>query len=339
MAHNYELVKNSRSQIKKAGKTFVSSTATGDEKADALIVINNWRAAHAFPLQVIYVHLKKTAPSNAIVAQRLKRLYSITQKLYRFPNMSLTAMQDIGGCRVIVDTIDEVYSLAETIKKSRMRHEKKEEYDYIKNPKTDGYRSYHLVLSYQSDRNKNYNGLFIEVQIRTHLQHVWATAVETMDTFTGDPLKIGKGSNENRRFFFLVSRLFECYEKAGYDLEAVKSTDAANELKAFSETNTIIQKMKTIQTAAQFVSSTDPKKQGYYVMRLNYQNKQLLIDSFPRNMVENATDLYDKAEKERDFEEDVVLVSTASLSSLQQAYPNYFTDIREFVTLLESLIN
>ena len=98
MAHNYELVKNSRSQIKKAGKTFVSSTATGDEKADALIVINNWRAAHAFPLQVIYVHLKKTAPSNAIVAQRLKRLYSITQKLYRFPNMSLTAMQDIGGC-------------------------------------------------------------------------------------------------------------------------------------------------------------------------------------------------------------------------------------------------
>lgn len=339
MAHNYELVQYSRSQIKKAGKLFVSPAATADEKNKALVLINNWRAAHAFPLQVIYVHLKKTAPSNAIVAQRLKRLYSITQKLYRFPNMSLTAMQDIGGCRVIVETIDEVYSLVEAIKRSQMRHEKKEEYDYIKDPKPDGYRSYHLVLSYQSDRNTNYNGLFIEVQVRTHLQHVWATAVETMDTFTGDPLKIGRGSAENRQFFLLVSRLFECYEKAGYNPDAIKSTDAVKELKDYLETNNILQKMKTIQTAAKLVSAKDPIKQGYYVMRLNYQSKQLLINTFPRNMVEEATDLYDKAEKERDSEEDVVLVSTASFVSLQQAYPNYFTDIREFVSLVESFIS
>ena len=58
MAHNYEPIKYSRSKINKAGKSYISSTATPDEKTAALNLINNWRAAHAFPLQVIYVHLK-----------------------------------------------------------------------------------------------------------------------------------------------------------------------------------------------------------------------------------------------------------------------------------------
>ena len=74
MAHHYETIKYIRTKIKQAGKKYVSPSASQTEKDDALVLINNWRSAHSFPMQIIYVHLKKSAPENSIVAQRLKRI-------------------------------------------------------------------------------------------------------------------------------------------------------------------------------------------------------------------------------------------------------------------------
>ena len=338
MAHNYEEVKYTRTQIKKAGKIFVSSKATEGEKEQALVLINNWRASHSFPLQIIYTHVKKTAGDGAIVAQRLKRLYSITQKLYRFPNMSLTAMQDIGGCRVIVDSIDDVFNMVESLRKSRMRHKLKEEYDYIRHPKEDGYRSYHLVYSYNSERNPKYNGLFVEIQIRTHIQHLWATAVETMDTFTGDPLKIGQGDPDNKQFFILVSKLLEIYERNSNSIDAVRQTDTIKEFIQYEIEHQILRKLKSIKEAVGFVQRTDKRDQGYYVLRLNRKRNQLLINMYPKNELERATTEYDLAEKNRAILEDVVLVSTTSYNMLKKAYPNYFSDINEFIGLIDSFI-
>ena len=339
MAHNYEEVKYSRSQIKKAGKTFAAKDSSDSDKEHALELINNWRAAHSFPLQVIYMHVKKTAGERAIVAQRLKRLYSITQKLYRFSNMSLTAMQDIGGCRVIVDSIDAVYTMVNSLKRSRMRHKLKEEYDYIKHPKPDGYRSYHIVYSYYSERSPKYNGLFIEIQIRTHIQHLWATAVETMDTFTGDPLKIGQGDPENREFFILTSKLFETYEANSQSINAVKGTDALQQFKQYEAEHEVLRKLKSIKEAVGYVQRADSREQGYYVLRLDRERSQLLINTYAKNELEKATLEYDLAEKNRASDEDIVLVSTASFNMLKKAYPNYFSDINEFITLIDSFIS
>ena len=338
MAHNYEEVKYSRSKVKRAGKVFVSPNSTAEEKDAALEVINNWRAAHSFPLQVLYVHVKKTAPEGAIVAQRLKRLYSITQKLHRFHDMSLPTMQDIGGCRVIVESIQDVYSMVVQLKKSKMRHVLKEEYDYIERPKPDGYRSYHMVYSYFSDRNPKYNGLFIEIQIRTHIQHLWATAVETMDTFTGDPLKIGQGNPENRQFFALVSKILETYELSNQNIDEVKHSDALREFIEYEKEHEILRKLKSIQEAVGYVRSIDNFDQGYYVLRLNRERSQLVINSYTKKQLELATAVYDNAEKTRYPEEDIVLVSTASFNMLKKAYPNYFTDINEFIELMDSFL-
>lgn len=49
--------------------------------------------------------------------------------------MQLYRMQDLGGCRMVVPTIDDVYKYSEQLKLSRIRHELKKENDYIKNPK------------------------------------------------------------------------------------------------------------------------------------------------------------------------------------------------------------
>lgn len=338
MAQRYEELKYSRTQVKRAGKTYISDDATKQQKEDALVMINNWRAAHSFPMQVLYVHVKKVAPENAIVAQRLKRLYSITQKLYRFPNMSLTTMQDIGGCRVIVDTIDQVYQMAERLQKSRMRHGRKEHYDYLKNPKPDGYRSFHSVFSYFSEKNPQYNGLFIEVQIRTHIQHLWATAVEMMDTFTGDPLKIGHGSPENRQFFIYASELLRIYEESGYSLDAVNQSPVKKSLIEYDSNHNILNRLNTIKEAVGFVRQADAKGQGYYLLRLNIESGQLLINQYTQKQLEEATAAYDAAEKNRESNEDVVLVATTSFNALKQAYPNYFSDISEFIKLMHQFL-
>lgn len=206
----WEIPEYSRSQIINAGKNVKDSSAAPASRKEALRVIDNWRASHAFPLQVIYCYLKrKCGNPNIIVAQRLKRLSSIVNKLEREPMMSLWTMQDLGGCRVVVTSVEEVYELNKTIKKSSIRHILKKEYDYIASPKASGYRSYHMVYEYQSDKKLTYNrNMLIEIQLRTHLQHLWATAVETMGLFTNQALKASYGEDDTLRFFALISSLF-----------------------------------------------------------------------------------------------------------------------------------
>lgn len=104
--NKWEVPKYTKSEINKAGKIIADSSSTPKEREEALIILNNWRAAHAYPLQVICSNLRQKNP-DAIVVQRLKRLESITGKIQRFPEMQLYKMQDLGGCRVIVDTIEQ----------------------------------------------------------------------------------------------------------------------------------------------------------------------------------------------------------------------------------------
>ena len=189
----WEVPKYSKKQIDKAGKIIADSNSSTEEEKEALNILNNWRSSHAYPLQVITNNLRRNN-SNAIVVQRLKRLDSIAGKLKRFPEMSLYRMQDLGGCRVIVDTIDQVYISLEKYKSSRIRHILKRENDYIQNPKISGYRSYHIVYQFHSDDKETYNkNMLIEIQFRTHLQHIWATALETMGIYTKTALKASMG--------------------------------------------------------------------------------------------------------------------------------------------------
>lgn len=79
-------------------------------------------------------------------------------------------------------------------------------YDYIQSPKPDGYRGIHIVGRYRSEDEERaiWNGQRIESQLRSRLQHAFATAVETVTTFTSKPLKFGGGPPEWKRFFSLM---------------------------------------------------------------------------------------------------------------------------------------
>ena len=113
----------------------------------------------------------------------------------------------------MVDYISKILPYQKYYIKGDLKHKKVNEKDYISHPKTDGYRSIHLVYRYSSDKGKEeYNGLLIEVQIRSKLQHLWATAIETVDFFTRQAIKSNEGQKEWADFFKLVSSAFAINE-------------------------------------------------------------------------------------------------------------------------------
>ena len=155
----------------------------------------------------------KSIDTEAIVAQRLKREPSILLKLQRFDGMKLARMQDIGGLRAVVSSIAKVRKLEAAYRGSAFQHELTSSKDYINNPKEDGYRGLHLIYCYKNDNAPEYNGLSLELQLRTRLQHAWATAVETMGTFLGQALKSGQGEREWRDFFKVAGAALAISEK------------------------------------------------------------------------------------------------------------------------------
>lgn len=325
----------SKRQINKAGKTIANPNASTEERDEALEILNNWRAAHAYPLQVIYNNLRKKNP-DAIVVQRLKRLESITGKIQRFPNMQLYKMQDLGGCRVIVDTIEDVYNSVNIYKKSRIRHILNKEDDYIASPKTSGYRSYHMVYQFHSETKDIYNrNMFIEIQFRTKLQHIWATAVEMMALVTRSNLKASQGNEDVLRFFTLVSSLFAIEEHTPVCPNT--SNDENELLKEINDLNQkhhIIDTLNALSKTIKVNISSNDKKIEYYVLALNYKERYVNVYGYSKGNIDHATFVYNQLESRMTNDENIVLVSADSIDLLKLAYPNYFADIHTFINVL-----
>lgn len=317
----------SKKQIDRAGKTLISNDVSQEEINQAFAILNSWRAAHVSPLNTITDTLISNNP-NDIVVQRLKRLDSIVGKLRRFPQMNLSKMQDLGGCRIILDSIEQVYESISYHKSSSTLYILKKENDYIQNPKTSGYRSYHMV--YQSN-----DSMLIEIQFRTQLQHIWATALETMGIFTQTNLKSGIGNEDVLKFFLLVSSLFALKEGT-----PVCPNTSSNPNELIAEIKEIDNQFHILETlskmAVKFNSSN--KSEGYYLMELDIITYKLTIDYFTMNQIEEAIQLYNHMESLQIPIFNTVLVSASSFNTLKRAYPNYFLDITQFITIMKEII-
>jgi hypothetical protein len=115
-----------REEVNGAGRCLIAPNSNAEDIERALSVVNNWRAAHAFPLNTFQVNLRRSARSvdgSAVVAQRIKRLPAIDLKLRLLPTLNLTQMQDIGGCRAIVRSVPAVNKLARAYERSQFKHE------------------------------------------------------------------------------------------------------------------------------------------------------------------------------------------------------------------------
>lgn len=114
-----------------------------------------------------------------LIKSRVKKPESIIEKLKRrgLP-ISLESvvenLDDVAGIRVICSFIDDIYELADML----IRQDDIQVIaikDYLKHPKRNGYRSYHMIIEvpvFFSDRKKP---MRVEVQIRTIAMDFWAS--------------------------------------------------------------------------------------------------------------------------------------------------------------------
>ncbi|HYT11031.1 MAG TPA: DUF4349 domain-containing protein [Mycobacteriales bacterium] len=82
-----------------------------DRVEHAVTVVSDFRAAHQYPLTKLTVGVRsmvKTEGADVAVSQRLKRLPRIIRKLYRMKDSNLARLEDVGGCRAVLSTGDEL---------------------------------------------------------------------------------------------------------------------------------------------------------------------------------------------------------------------------------------
>ena len=326
----------SKEEIDAAGQALVDGRAYSNLCIEEMLtVVNNWRSSHAFPLNTIQMSLRKKSKqidSKSVVAQRIKRRSSIESKLRRFDWLSLSKMQDLGGCRSVVRRVRHADKLIDAYQNSRIKHRLLRTDDYVSTPKKSGYRGHHLIYGYYSDKKDTYNGLKIEIQIRSTLQHVWATAVETVGTFTEQELKASQGERDWLRFFTLMSSVFAHRENRPIVPNTPeKHGELIDELRHYAQRLDVVNRLNAYRTATR-VLSDEPKLKNvrYFLLQLDRVNRKIRVSHFRRSDFPRASEAYLHAEGEV-AAGDTVLVSVESLESLKRAYPNYFLDIRRFL--------
>jgi hypothetical protein len=296
-------------------------------------------------MQVTLRRLARRQDANALVAQRIKRLSSISHKLERFPTMKLSQMQDIGGCRAVLASVTKAEAIRDAYGDRsllRHRHHFVREVDYIQEPKASGYRGIHLIFRYQSDRKQTYNGLQIEIQLRSKLQHAWATAVETVGTFLEQALKSSQGSDQWLRFFSLMGSALTIREKRPL-VPGTPATEAhlKTELRNVTEELNVQERLTWYGRAVTiFDNASTVPNAFYYLLKLQPKKGTVTVSEFTKAQLDKASAEYLEVERSLADEagSEAVLVSVESVEALRRAYPNYFLDTKVFLAAVEEAI-
>ena len=152
-------------------------------------------------LEVLNDELSMRNARNPIemIKARVKKPKSIVEKLQRrgLP-LSIESMEsnldDIAGVRVICSFVDDIYEI------SRMLERQDDVTiiaikDYIKAPKENGYRSYHMIVEVPVFFSSSKKNIRVEVQIRTIAMDFWAS-LEHDIRYKVDKTKLPEGINE-----------------------------------------------------------------------------------------------------------------------------------------------
>ncbi len=174
-------------------------------------------------------------------------------------------MQDIGSCRAVVRSLRGIRRLVTLYEQSTFKHELSRSTDYIAKPRSSGYRGVHLIYRYHHKEPSPYNGLRIELQIRSRLQHAWATAVETVGTFLRQALKSSLGNDEWLRFFQLMGSAIAIREGTAFvPGTPTDRTELITELREAFNRLQIESRLGAYQRALQTVERTRVKGSKYF---------------------------------------------------------------------------
>ena len=145
------------------------------------------RLSYAYAMDVVQAKLKMI---NADLTEqfgrqvirtmtgRIKQTDSIAKKLMRKGRevtfqAAVTTLNDIAGIRVVCFFCDDIYRVADYIKKQKDITLIKEK-DYVKNPKKSGYQSIHLIVEVPVTYLEKTTKIRVEIQIRSFAMDYWA---------------------------------------------------------------------------------------------------------------------------------------------------------------------
>ncbi|MBT0957089.1 RelA/SpoT domain-containing protein [Alphaproteobacteria bacterium KMM 3653] len=316
-------------------------------------LINEWRAAHGYVINTFQAWIKghiKQTNLNVEFAQRLKRQKTVIDKLKRRRQdgspviTDVTAMQDLAGCRLIFDNIQDLRKFQEHLRSSavlrNVRHIYKnniEKFDYIRRPKATGYRGVHEVLRHfprGSDRNsmekKPWDGLLVEVQLRTRVQHAWATAVEISDLVDRERTKFTDGDSPREKFFALAS---EIVARRHENVCRSFPDEGLDQLEAEADR---LEHQLGVVSRLRLLRAFDVRERlkAHNVLNLIEKNGDLELEvktfKSPTEAIEYSTQL------ENDHTSiNAVYVRADNPAQLKSAYRNYFNDPVAFVELFD----
>lgn len=334
----------SKNKIDKAGKILASGQYSDEEYIEADDIFNEYREAHLQPLIDVTSKIQSWMEELSIIycmAYRLKRKPQILKKLLRFTTR-LSQLQDIGGCRIIVDNNKATDMVIALVKKKVQRSKFfliKHITDYRDRGRDiTGYRAVHIII--ERDRKT------LEIQIRTRMQHYWAESVERASIIYRKNLKETEGDKEVISYFKLSSDVFYNLEhsysispekRIALEMARKKAEKIIRENDEFEILHSSIEK-NFIDAMESAEYKANRKIQNWLLIfnwkTGNFQNWQRVDVKDPRKVA----CIY--AKYERDYSVDngyeVVMVGSTDVSTIRHTHSHYF-GIEKYDNILDSL--
>ena len=312
-------------------------------------IFDNFRQAHLQPLTSTTIALQnwfRADNASYIIVQRLKRKPQILKKLRRL-NVRLTQLQDIGGLRIIVDQNSDVDKLIDYITdklKQQTSIVVKRVVDYREKGRDDsGYRAAHIVMER--------DGVFLELQIRSRIQHYWAELIERTSVIYGYVIKELEGDGRVIKYFKDLSNLF-------YLIETGQKPDSSQKIyieRSRIEAETVINESDTKNILSGYVNEgivktlVDKEKRigdssfNNWVFIFNW-NQGIFVDWTnvslnPDEAIKSYVDYENKYPADKGYE--VVLVGTSSVANVRETHSHYFGLVQQsniLETLDESIV-
>ncbi len=327
----------------KENKNSITNTSQEDF-INALLILRSYREYHLPYLKLMENLLthklnRLNILEKSIIASRSKRLESISSKLLRRPTMRLSQMDDMVGLRVTFANMHDLQCFIDDTMHCEIQNHQRidnkiRENNYINSPKEDGYRGIHRVFKYQTDDNRI---IRVELQLRTKIQHEWATIVEILGSLKQTSFKTGEGEDTHRQFLELSSVLFAIEEElpviANYS--SLTPTEICTKLREMDKELQIIQ---TLESVKSIPLDSDDKQDKYYLLLLNLDSRTTTVIAYNDELT--ANEAYGRLE--RDYKEthqfNVALVSVTDINKIKDAYPNYFLHTENFISRFRWLL-
>lgn len=332
----------SKSKIDKAGRVLSCSSDITEEYLDLEYVFDNYRAQHLEPLSQLTIDLQRWLHeygNGYYIAQRLKRKPQIIRKLKRL-SVRLTQLQDIGGCRIIVNSnkdVNELIAFIEGKISNQSNLKKLRLTDYReKGRDVTGYRSVHMMI--EADKR------VLELQIRSRIQHYWAESIERTSVIYGRHLKEQDGDPEVISYFKELSDVF--YEIESGRTPSVQSKISldkrrvgAQEIIEHSDRNKIFDSFVNEDIVKTLTSKQGSSESlNNWIIVFDWNSGDFVTWEEAGRKADEAVRKYIGYENQftSDNNYEVVMIGSSDIATVRQTHSHYF-GIEKFDNILENL--